>query len=102
MANTETMLVEVMYALPDAQFRVEVTLPVGSTVRTALEHSGLPRRFPGIDVQNCKLGVFGRSVKLDYVLDDGQRVEIYRPLLRDPKEARRQRAALNRRDKAAR
>jgi uncharacterized protein len=96
MANAKTIDIEVVYSLPDAQYRIELNLPSGSTALGALEHSGFVDRFPGIDPETCRLGVFGRIVRRDHVLSDGQRLEIYRPLMRDPKEARRKRAADNR------
>lgn len=97
MPNNETLHIEVVYALPDAQYRIELKLPAGSTASAALERSGLLQKFPEIDLGNDRMGIFGRTVKPGYVLADGQRLEIYRPLLRDPKEARRERAAQGRR-----
>ncbi len=102
MQNNETLHIEVVYALPDAQYRIELQLPAGSTASAALERSGLLQRFPEIDLGNDRMGIFGRTVKPDYVLADGQRLEIYRPLLRDPKEARRERAAQGRHSGKAR
>jgi hypothetical protein len=82
--------VEVIYALPLKQARVMLELPPGSTVRDALRASGLLRGVPRIDV--ARLGVWGQAVTADTGLCDRDRVEIYRPLIADPKEVRRERA----------
>jgi putative ubiquitin-RnfH superfamily antitoxin RatB of RatAB toxin-antitoxin module len=79
------MQVEVVYASPASQQVVKVQLKPGATVRDAVVASGF-------DSKNYKLGIFGRTVPLDTKVADGDRVEIYRPLLIDPKEARRRRA----------
>lgn len=84
--------VEVVYATPAAQRRYAVDLPPGGTVRAAIEHSGVLRDHPHIDLVRDRVGVYGRLVELDDVLEEGDRVEILRPLLADPKAARRQRA----------
>ncbi len=92
MANIEYMRIQVIYALPQIQYQVELELPAGSTASNALERSGLLRRYPQIDLKTHRLGVLGRRVKPDFILREGQRLEIYRPLVRDPKQARRERA----------
>lgn len=85
--------VEVVYALPHCQERVDVVLAEGATVRDAVEASGLLRKYPDIEPDGRnKLGIFSRLVKGDAVLRDRDRVEIYRPLVADPKAVRRQRA----------
>lgn len=89
----ERFTVEVAYGLPKRQALVSVELPEGATVADAIEASGLRDRFPGLEVHPDRVGIFGRTVPLDQVLAAGDRVEIYRPLLIDPKEARRARAA---------
>jgi uncharacterized protein len=81
------MKVEVVYALPAAAEVVSVDLPAGATVRDALSASGLR-----IDLEKSECGVFGKRVALNQRLSEGDRVEIYRPLAMDPKEARRRRA----------
>lgn len=95
MASSGQMRIKVLYALPDIQCQVELELPALSTVTMAIERSGLLRRFPQIDLKTHAFGVLGRNVKPDFVLSDGQRLELYRPLVRDPKQARKQRAALS-------
>jgi len=87
------MDVEVAYATPEQQVIVTLTLPEGGTVEQAIHASGLLNRFPEIDGTDIKAGIFGSVCKLDQPLKQGDRVEIYRPLIHDPKEARRQRAA---------
>jgi putative ubiquitin-RnfH superfamily antitoxin RatB of RatAB toxin-antitoxin module len=84
--------VEVVYALAAEQVLVALELEDGATVRQAIERSGLARRFPAIDPARTPAGIFGRATPGDTPLKDGDRVEIYRPLLADPKAARRDRA----------
>jgi putative ubiquitin-RnfH superfamily antitoxin RatB of RatAB toxin-antitoxin module len=90
---SEMLSVEVCYALPDKQEIVSVRLPAGATLQQALEASGLLARHPEIDLKKNKFGVYAKLSKLDSVLRDRDRVEIYRPLIADPKEVRKQRAA---------
>lgn len=85
--------VEVIYALADRQEVARVKLPGGSTVQQAIDASGLLAKHPEIDPAKNKVGVYARLVKPDAVLRDRDRVEIYRPLIADPKEVRKQRAA---------
>ena len=90
----ETLIdVEVAYANPEQQEIVALKMPEGTTVGHAINASGLLNHFPEIDWADIKVGIFGSVCKLDQLLKQGDRVEIYRPLLHDPKEARRQRAA---------
>ncbi len=84
--------VEVAYAKPEQQTLVALTMPDGATVEAAIQASGLLERFPEIGLSELKLGIFGVACKLDQPVSEGDRIEIYRPLLHDPKEARRQRA----------
>jgi uncharacterized protein len=90
--NKEELIVEVAYALPDQQLIIPVKLPAGSTVADAVNQSGILKKFPEIDLTNNKVGIFGKLTLLDTVLRAKDRVEIYRPLIADPKEVRRQRA----------
>ena len=95
MASSEAnmMTVEVAYALPQRQEIVAVQVPVGTTVQQAAEQSGIVRHFPEIDLATVKMGIFGKAAKGDAELQPGDRVEIYRPLIADPKAVRKQRAA---------
>ncbi|HEX5842781.1 MAG TPA: RnfH family protein [Pseudomonas sp.] len=90
-----TIVVEVVYALADKQKLLRLSLPRGTTVRQAAMQSGMQVHFPELDLANSPLGIFGKAVAKpdERVLEDGERVEIYRPLLADPKEVRKQRAA---------
>jgi hypothetical protein len=85
--------VEVAYALPDKQEIVALEVPAGTTAQAAVEQSNIGRLFAGLVLEGARLGIFGKAVKADYVLQAGDRVEIYRPLLVDPKEVRKKRAA---------
>lgn len=89
----ETLNIEVCYALPGRQEIFSLKLPVGATVQQAVEASGLLAKYPEIDLKKNKVGIFAKLAKLDAPLRDRDRVEIYRPLLADPKEVRKQRAA---------
>jgi hypothetical protein len=84
--------VEVIYALPDRQPLLRVQLGEGATVEDAIRASGVLDNFPEIDLASNKVGIFSKLVKLDEVVRDKDRVEIYRPLIADPKEVRRKRA----------
>ncbi|TAK72211.1 MAG: RnfH family protein [Betaproteobacteria bacterium] len=86
-----SMHIEVVYALPDKQERVLLNLPPGSTVLDAVQASGLLQRLPPLE-PGC-FGVWGRAVTPKTRLRDQDRVEIYRRLIADPKEVRRERAA---------
>jgi hypothetical protein len=86
-----SMRVEVIYALAQKQERVLLDLPPGSAVQDALQASGLLQRL--LQIEFGDLGVWGRSVTPETRLCDRDRVEIYRPLIADPKEVRRERAA---------
>jgi len=86
-----SMRVEVIYALAQKQERVLLDLPSGSTLQDALEASGLLQRLPQIELGG--VGIWGRPVTAETRLRERDRVEIYRPLIADPKELRRERAA---------
>lgn len=83
---------EVAYALRDRQVLLTVELEKGCTVEQAIRRSGILEAFPEIEIARSPVGIFGRIVSLDARVRDGDRVEIYRPLIADPKDARRQRA----------
>jgi putative ubiquitin-RnfH superfamily antitoxin RatB of RatAB toxin-antitoxin module len=99
MENAELIDVEVAYALPDTQVILKLRVPAGTTVEQAVRDSGIVERFPEIDVGKNQLGIFGKLNKPDAALRNGDRVEIYRPLIADPKEVRKQRAAEGKRMK---
>lgn len=84
--------VEVLYALPHEQTLLNVDVAQGTTLADAVKISGMLERYPDIDLASNKVGIFGKLSKQDVVLRDKDRVEIYRPLLADPKEVRRKRA----------
>ena len=94
MSDNQKIHVEVAYALPDEQHLLSLNVDIGSTAEKAIQLSGLLEHYADIDLGNTnKIGIFGKLVKLDRVLKEGDRVEIYRPLIADPKEVRRKRAA---------
>lgn len=81
--------VEVAYALPERQMILALEVPAGATVREAIEASGILSRFAEIDLERNRVGIFSKPVSPEQVLQEGDRVEIYRPLKADPKEVRR-------------
>ncbi|WP_156943083.1 RnfH family protein [Pseudogulbenkiania sp. MAI-1] len=89
---TNPIEIEVAYARPERQLIAKLTVEPGTTARQAVELSRIAEQFPEIDLANLQLGVFGKAVKPDAVLREHDRVEIYRPLIADPKEVRRRRA----------
>jgi putative ubiquitin-RnfH superfamily antitoxin RatB of RatAB toxin-antitoxin module len=93
MASAETITVEVAYATPEEQRIIGLEVVPGTTLRQAIEQSGILEHFSEIDLGNAKVGIFGKLKKLDETLRAGDRVEIYRPLIADPKQVRKQRAA---------
>ena len=99
MENAEHISVEVAYAKPEEQLILKLDVLPGTTLRQAIEQSGILERFPEIDLSQLKAGVFGKLKKLDQTLREGDRIEIYRPLIADPKEVRKQRAAAGKRMK---
>lgn len=92
-SSSASIRVEVVYALAQKQQVFSLQLPAGATLRDAIEASGVLKKYPEIDLARNKLGVFAKLSKPDTPLRDGDRVEIYRPLIADPKEVRKQRAA---------
>jgi putative ubiquitin-RnfH superfamily antitoxin RatB of RatAB toxin-antitoxin module len=95
MAQLKTFFVEVAYALPDRQCLLQVEIENDATIETAIYRSGILAMFPDIDLTTQKVGIFGKELKLSEKVHAGDRVEIYRPLSIDPKEARRIRAIKN-------
>jgi len=84
--------VEVVYGLPNKQALLKVVIESGNTVEQAINASGIKRRFDEIDLAVNKVGIWNRTCKLSDEPNDGDRIEIYRPLIADPKEVRRRRA----------
>lgn len=102
MADFDLITVEVAYALPHQQKIIALLVEPGTTALQAVLRSGIASYFPDIDMDNLKLGIFGQSLggkglnsAASHVLHQGDRVEIYRPLISDPKDARRKRAEKN-------
>ena len=91
--NVAMITVEVAYAKPDVQVIKALKVEQGTTVEQAIEQSGILVDFPEIDITATKVGIFSKIAKKDRVLCENDRVEIYRPLIADPKEVRKKRAA---------
>ena len=91
-AEENKILVEVAYAKPEVQVIIPLYVDDGTTLEQAIELSGLLGEFPEIDLDKNKVGIFSKIAKKDTVLREKDRVEIYRPLIADPKEVRKQRA----------
>ena len=89
----DEILVEIAYALPEEQVIISIKVPTIFNVQQAIEKSGIQKKFPSIDLSKNKVGIFGKKTTLDHTLNDRDRIEIYRPLILDPKEMRRKRAA---------
>lgn len=84
--------IEIAYATPHQQLIVECEVEQGSSPREAVIQSDINQYFPEIDKQQCDIGIFGKAIRPDHKLENGDRIEIYRPLLADPKEVRKRRA----------
>jgi uncharacterized protein len=93
MENAEKIPVEVAYALPDKQVVLALDVDANATIEAVVRASGILAKFPEIDLATNKVGVFGKLGSLTDTLHPGDRVEIYRPLIADPKEVRKKRAA---------
>ncbi|MCW2269622.1 Persistence and stress-resistance antitoxin PasI [compost metagenome] len=95
----DMLQIEVVYATAEQQWLLAVEVPLGATLREAVRLSGIAEQVPGLDVEACPLGIFGKVVSdaVQQTVAEGDRIELYRPLLIDPKEVRKQRA-----DKVAR
>ena len=94
MSKPESIRIEVVLAMPERQEMVAMDISAGSTIADAIEQSGVPDMFDGFELDPEKVGIFGRKAPMEQVLRDGDRVEIYRSLIADPKEVRRQRALI--------
>ncbi len=88
-----TIQVEVVYGLAEEQALLSVSVPEGSTAKDVILTSDILKQFPEIDLDKVKIGLFGKLTKMDQVVRARDRVEIYRPLIADPKEVRKRRAA---------
>lgn len=100
MTDIEPISVEVAYALPEKQRIINVLVEPGTTAYDAVLKSNITNEFSGLDIEQASFGIFGQALGTkglapakEYVLHEGDRVEIYRPLIADPKEVRRKRAA---------
>ncbi|MDH4020858.1 MAG: RnfH family protein [Xanthomonadales bacterium] len=91
-ADQQLIQVEVVLAMADRQELVELEVAVGTTIAEAISQSGVPGMFECFELNLENVGVFGRKASSEQILQAGDRVEIYRPLIADPKEVRRQRA----------
>ncbi len=91
MADETNIHIEVAYAKPEQQVVIRLTLPLGGTAQDAIAASDLLQQFPEIDLTTQKIGIYSQICKPDKALEDGDRVEIYRPLAQDPMTARRNR-----------
>ena len=87
------ILIEVAYALPKKQLIIPIKVKEGTTAKEAIQVSGIIKKFPEIDLNINQIGIFGKLTQLDHVMRERDRIEIYRPLVADPKEIRRQRVA---------
>ena len=92
MTSDKTILVEVAYASPTKQLIIPIHVKTGTTVQEAIVQSGIQQQFPEIDLSQSPVGIFGKHTTIEQELREKDRVEIYRPLIADPKEIRRQRA----------
>ncbi|MBE2894054.1 RnfH family protein [Spirabiliibacterium falconis] len=97
----EKIHIQIAYALPDTYFLHSYQVEQGTTIQSAVLHSGILAQFHEIDLRKNQVGIFARPAKLTDVLQDGDRIEIYRPLLADPKEIRRKRAEQQRLEQEA-
>ncbi len=89
----EQIEVEVVYAIPQQQVILKISVEKGTDAKSAIVQSNISEQFPEIDPESAKVGIYGKTVKLDYELSSGDRIEIYRELIADPKAARKKKAA---------
>ncbi|MEW6999785.1 RnfH family protein [Colwelliaceae bacterium BS250] len=90
--SLEQIAIELVYALPEEQTLMSLHVDQDSTVEQAITESGILLQYPVIDLTINKVGIWNKATKLTQVLEDGDRIEIYRPLIADPKEVRKRRA----------
>ncbi len=92
MQSSTLMSIEIAYATPQQSWLIALEVEAGTSIKQAITSSGILTQCPTIDLQKNKVGIFSKIVDLDTVLESGDRIEIYRPLILDPKQARRLRA----------
>lgn len=92
MVSFEQISIELVYALPQEQTLLAIDVDEGSTIEEAIRESGIMLSHPEIDLKKNKVGIWNKAAKLTQVLEEGDRIEIYRPLIADPKEVRKRRA----------
>ena len=95
----DMITIELIYPLPNEQKLITIEVQSGSNVEQAITLSGILEQYPQIDLSNNKVGIFSKACKLDDLLREGDRIEIYRPLIADPKEARKKKASLQKEQK---
>lgn len=91
-SNLNKILVEVVYALPEEQTLLAFEIDEGATAQEVIDQSGILEQYPEIDLEQQKVGLFSKIIKLDHRVREKDRIEIYRPLIADPKEVRKKRA----------
>jgi putative ubiquitin-RnfH superfamily antitoxin RatB of RatAB toxin-antitoxin module len=96
METTNHITIEVAYALPEEQVILSLEVPSDCNVEDVIKRSGILESYPQIDISSDKVGIFGKMCKLTASLRDKDRIEIYRKLIADPKESRRQKAEIER------
>ncbi len=90
--SAESIYIEIAYATPDKQMILECRVEPGTSPRDAVINSAIDEYFPEIAKDSCDIGIFGKVIRPDHSLENGDRIEIYRPLIADPKEVRKKRA----------
>jgi Uncharacterized protein conserved in bacteria len=93
METPNTLHIEVVYPLPHEQLLMKAQVPEGSSIREGIQASGILQHYPELNLETLEAGIFGKLAKLDTILRERDRIEIYRPLIADPKAVRKQRAA---------
>ena len=91
--NLKKIIVEVVYALPEEQTLLAFEVDEGATAEEVINQSGILQQYPEINLTENKVGLFSKLIKLDHPVREKDRIEIYRPLIADPKEVRKKRAA---------
>jgi putative ubiquitin-RnfH superfamily antitoxin RatB of RatAB toxin-antitoxin module len=100
MTDPALIRVQVCYATPQRQLMRDVVLAADATLHQAIKASGVLQEVPEIDISVCRVGIYGKLKSLDSALHEGDRIEIYRPLIADPMESRRRRASKRTHSKA--